>query len=78
MRIGESDVAAERAGVLMFLDTFLLAAGRVPALISNAGLKVLLNARLIQRRRSGRSVLYTRTAAGDTLITVSHGLAVAR
>ena len=31
-------------------------------------LKVLLNARLIQRRRSGRSVLYTRTAAGDTLI----------
>jgi len=31
-------------------------------------LKVLRDARLIQRRRSGRSVLYYRTAAGDVLI----------
>ena len=31
-------------------------------------LKVLLNARLVQRRRAGRSVLYYRTAAGETLL----------
>ena len=31
-------------------------------------LKVLLDARLVQRRRAGRSVLYYRTAAGDTLL----------
>ena len=31
-------------------------------------LKVLLDARLVQRRRAGRSVLYYRTPAGDTLL----------
>jgi DNA-binding transcriptional ArsR family regulator len=31
-------------------------------------LKVLLDARLIQRRRTGRSVLYYRTTAGDVLV----------
>jgi DNA-binding transcriptional ArsR family regulator len=31
-------------------------------------LKVLLDARLIQRRRAGRSVLYYRTAIGETLL----------
>ncbi len=31
-------------------------------------LKVLRDARLIQRRRAGRSVLYYRTAAGDVLV----------
>ncbi len=31
-------------------------------------LKVLLDARLVRRRRAGRSVLYDRTPAGDTLI----------
>ena len=31
-------------------------------------LKILHDARLIQRRRAGRSVLYYRTAAGDVLI----------
>ena len=31
-------------------------------------LKVLLDARLVQRRRVGRSVLYYRTEAGDTLL----------
>jgi DNA-binding transcriptional ArsR family regulator len=30
--------------------------------------KVLLDARLIRRRRTGRSVLYYRTAAGDVLV----------
>ncbi|HUY45245.1 MAG TPA: hypothetical protein VMV92_05920 [Streptosporangiaceae bacterium] len=31
-------------------------------------LKVLLDARLVQRRRAGRSVLYCRTAAGTVLV----------
>jgi DNA-binding transcriptional ArsR family regulator len=31
-------------------------------------LKVLLDARLIGRRRAGRSVLYHRTSAGDALV----------
>lgn len=39
-------------------------------------LKVLLDARLVQRRRSGRSVLYTRTEAGHTLIRAQRGVAL--
>ena len=31
-------------------------------------LKILLDARLVQRRRTGRSVLYYRTPAGETLL----------
>jgi DNA-binding transcriptional ArsR family regulator len=31
-------------------------------------LKILLDARLVQRRRAGRSVLYYRTAAGETVL----------
>ncbi|MFI0791503.1 ArsR/SmtB family transcription factor [Micromonospora rubida] len=33
-------------------------------------LKILLDARLVQRRRSGRSVLYYRTSAGDQLVRI--------
>jgi len=36
-------------------------------------LKILLDARLVQRRRAGRSVLYYRTAAGDTLLEAQQG-----
>lgn len=36
-------------------------------------LRVLLDARLVQRRRAGRSVLYYRTAAGDTLVAAQGG-----
>ena len=36
-------------------------------------LKVLLEARLVQRRRAGRSVLYYRTAAGETLLAAQRG-----
>jgi DNA-binding transcriptional ArsR family regulator len=36
-------------------------------------LKVLLDARLIRRRRAGRSVLYDRTPAGDTLVDAQPG-----
>lgn len=32
-------------------------------------LKVLLDARLVERRRAGRSVLYSRTVAGEVLVT---------
>jgi len=33
----------------------------------------LLDARLVQRRRAGRSVLYYRTAAGGTLLEAQQG-----
>lgn len=35
-------------------------------------LRVLLDARLVERRRAGRSVLYSRTAAGEVLVTAQH------
>jgi DNA-binding transcriptional ArsR family regulator len=62
-----------RARVLMLLDT-PMSTTQLTALtgqgLGSVGrhLKVLLDARLIRRRRSGRSVLYDRTPAGDTLI----------
>jgi DNA-binding transcriptional ArsR family regulator len=34
-------------------------------------LKVLLDAHLIQHRRAGRSVLYSRTAPGDILVATT-------
>jgi DNA-binding transcriptional ArsR family regulator len=37
-------------------------------------LKVLLDARLIRRRRAGRSVLYDRTPHGDTLVEAQQGV----
>jgi DNA-binding transcriptional ArsR family regulator len=62
-----------RAGVLVLLDapksTTQLVALTAQALGSvGRHLKVLLDARLVQRRRLGRSVLYYRTAAGDALV----------
>ena len=44
-------------------------AGRSPG----RHLKILLDARLVLRRRAGRSVLYYRTAAGDTLLEAQQG-----
>jgi DNA-binding transcriptional ArsR family regulator len=66
-----------RAQVLMLLDT-PLSTTQLTALtgqgLGSVGrhLKVLLDARLVQRRRSGRSVLYSRTDPGDTLIQAQH------
>jgi DNA-binding transcriptional ArsR family regulator len=66
-------LGAARAQVLVLLGT-PLSTTQLTALtgqgLGSVGrhLKVLLDARLIQRRRSGRSVLYTRTTPGDTLI----------
>jgi len=62
-----------RAAVLMLLDgpksTTQLVALTGQGLGSvGRHLKVLLEARLVERRRAGRSVLYSRTGAGDTLV----------
>jgi DNA-binding transcriptional ArsR family regulator len=62
-----------RAGVLVLLATPKSTTQLVALTGQGLGsvgrhLKVLLDARLVQRRRAGRSVLYYRTAAGDTLL----------
>lgn len=63
-----------RARILVFLDSpmntsqLVALSGHGLGTIGNH-LKVLLDARLVRRRRSGRTVLYYRTAAGDHLVT---------
>jgi DNA-binding transcriptional ArsR family regulator len=62
-----------RAAVLVLLDTPKSTTQLVALTGQGLGsvgrhLKVLLDARLVQRRRAGRSVLYYRTAAGETLL----------
>ena len=62
-----------RAGVLMLLDTPKSTTQLVALTGQGLGsvgrhLTVLLDARLVQRRRAGRSVLYYRTVAGETLL----------
>jgi DNA-binding transcriptional ArsR family regulator len=62
-----------RAGVLVLLGTPKSTTQLVALTGQGLGsvgrhLKVLLDARLVQRRRAGRSVLYYRTAAGETLL----------
>ena len=66
-----------RAGVLVRLDTPKSTTQLVALTGQGLGsvgrhLKVLLDARLVQRRRAGRSVLYYRTAAGETLLAETH------
>jgi DNA-binding transcriptional ArsR family regulator len=62
-----------RAGVLVLLES-PMSTTQLVALTGQAlgsvgrHLKVLLDARLIGRRRAGRSVLYHRTSAGDALV----------
>jgi DNA-binding transcriptional ArsR family regulator len=62
-----------RAGVLMLLES-PMSTTQLVALTGQAlgsvgrHLRVLLDARLIDRRRAGRSVLYQRTNAGDALV----------
>ncbi|AVH58165.1 MULTISPECIES: ArsR/SmtB family transcription factor [Streptomyces] len=63
-----------RAGVLVLLDSPLSTSQLVAVTGQGLGsvgrhLKVLLDARLVERRRAGRSVLYSRTAAGEVLVT---------
>ncbi|MET9480128.1 winged helix-turn-helix domain-containing protein [Streptomyces sp. NPDC006638] len=62
-----------RARVLLLLDTpksTTQLAGLTGMALGSVGrhLKVLLDARLVVRQRAGRSVLYSRTAAGDGLV----------
>ena len=62
-----------RARVLVLLDTPKSTTQLVALTGQGLGsvgrhLKVLLDARLIRRRRAGRSVLYSRAAAGDALV----------
>lgn len=62
-----------RAGILVLLDTPKSTTQLVALTGQTLGsvgrhLKILLEARLIQRRRAGRSVLYYRTAAGEVLV----------
>ncbi len=62
-----------RAGVLVLLETPKSTTQLVALTGQGLGsvgrhLRVLLEARLVQRRRAGRSVLYYRTAAGDALL----------
>ncbi|WP_432186183.1 ArsR/SmtB family transcription factor [Streptomyces sp. Tue6028] len=63
-----------RAGVLVLLDSPMSTSQLVAVTGQGLGsvgrhLKVLLDARLVERRRAGRSVLYSRTAAGEVLVT---------
>jgi len=62
-----------RAGVLVLLDTPKSTTQLVALTGQGLGsvgrhLKVLLDARLVRRRRARRSVLYYRTAAGEVLV----------
>ena len=67
-----------RAGVLVLLGTPKSTTQLVALTGQGLGsvgrhLKVLLDAHLVQRRRAGRSVLYYRTAAGETLLDAQRG-----
>jgi DNA-binding transcriptional ArsR family regulator len=66
-------LGANRAAILLLLatprsTTHLVTLTRQPLGSVGRHLKVLLDADLVRRRRSGRSVLYYRTAAGDVLV----------
>ncbi|MDT0464317.1 ArsR/SmtB family transcription factor [Streptomyces gibsoniae] len=63
-----------RARVLVLLDSPMSTSQLVAVTGQGLGsvgrhLKVLLDARLVERRPAGRSVLYSRTAAGEVLVT---------
>ncbi|WP_221352272.1 ArsR family transcriptional regulator [Streptomyces beigongshangae] len=67
-----------RAGVLVLLGSPMSTSQLVAVTGQGLGsvgrhLKVLLDARLVRRRRSGRSVLYYRTAAGEALVEAQGG-----
>ena len=71
-------LGAARAGVLVLLDTPKSTTQLVALTGQGLGsvgrhLRVLLDARLIGRRRAGKSVLYYRIAAGDLLVTQNRG-----
>lgn len=71
-------VGANRAGLLRLLDqplgtTHLAASCGLPVGAVGNHLRVLLDAGVVARRRSGRHVLYWRTALGEALIAADGG-----
>ena len=67
-----------RAAVLVLLESPMSTSQLVAVTGQGLGsvgrhLRVLLDARLVQRRRAGRSVLYSRTAAGEVLVKAQGG-----
>ncbi|MEZ7002694.1 helix-turn-helix domain-containing protein [Streptomyces sp. AD55] len=67
-----------RAGVLALLGTPMSTSQLVGVTGQSLGsvgrhLRVLLDAGLVERRRAGRSVLYSRTAAGEVLVEAGGG-----
>jgi DNA-binding transcriptional ArsR family regulator len=69
-------IGRTRAGLLVLLETPLSTTHLVAVTGQGLGsvgrhLRVLLDAGLVERRRSGRSVLYARTTAGDMLVAAS-------
>ncbi|MGV9244430.1 helix-turn-helix domain-containing protein [Streptomyces sp. NPDC003710] len=67
-----------RARVLVLLDSPLSTSQLVALTGQGLGsvgrhLRVLLDAGLVERRPAGRSVLYSRSAAGEVLVTTQHG-----
>ncbi|MGW7407114.1 helix-turn-helix domain-containing protein [Streptomyces sp. NPDC054833] len=66
-------IGSARAGLLVLLGTPMSTTQLVAMTGQGLGsvgrhLKVLLGAGLVERRRAGRSVLYSRTAAGDVVV----------
>lgn len=73
-------LGAARARVLVLLGSPLSTSHLVAVTGQGLGsvgrhLRVLLDAGLVERRRAGRSVLYSRTAAGETLLEAAGGAA---
>ena len=71
-------VGANRAALLRLLDqplgtTHLAASTGLPVGAVGNHLRVLLDAGVVARRRSGRTVLYWRTALGDSLTAAGGG-----
>lgn len=71
-------LGAGRAGVLVLLDTPKSTSQLVALTGQGLGsvgrhLRVLLDARLVRRRRAGRSVLYYRSDAGEALVRAQEG-----
>ncbi|MER6014194.1 ArsR family transcriptional regulator [Streptomyces bluensis] len=67
-----------RARILVLLDSPMSTTQLVALTGQGLGsvgrhLRVLLDARLVRRRRAGRSVLYYRSAAGEVLVTAQRG-----
>ncbi|MEY9992082.1 DNA-binding transcriptional ArsR family regulator [Streptomyces sp. V4I8] len=70
-------LGSARAEVLVLLDSPLSTTQLVAVTGQGLGsvgrhLRVLLDAGLVERRRAGRSVLYSRSAAGDVLVGAQH------